>query len=193
LERVRIPVREPAPAERVDGVDLVHYELDGQLVGADLPQHRVDGGDLLHKLLLRRRAVDDMENEIGDERLLERRGEALHQLVRQAADEADSVGDEVAPSLLLEAAGRWIERLEQPVRTGAPRVGECIEECRLPGVRVPGERDGRRLRATPLLAANVALAAQLPQPLAQERDPAARKPPVRLELRFAWAAGPDSG
>ena len=42
-----IAVREAAPAERVDGVDLVHDELARQLVGTDLVQHGVDGRDLL--------------------------------------------------------------------------------------------------------------------------------------------------
>ena len=44
-----------------------------------------------------------MEHEVGDERLLERRGEALDELMRQPADEADRVGDEVAPPFVLEA------------------------------------------------------------------------------------------
>ena len=88
----------------VDRVDLVHDELDGQIVRPDLAQNRVDGGHLLDELLLGGRAVDDVQDEVGDERLLERRGEALDELVRQAPDEADGVGDEIAPSLLLEAA-----------------------------------------------------------------------------------------
>ena len=57
-----------------------------------------------------------MEDEIGHERLLERGGEPLHQLVRQAADEPDRVGDEVAASVVLEAARGRVERLEQAVR-----------------------------------------------------------------------------
>ena len=56
-----------------------------------------------------------MQDEVGDERLLERRREALDELVRQAADEADGVGDEVAAALVLEAARRRVERLEEPV------------------------------------------------------------------------------
>ena len=131
-----IAVREPAPAERVDRVDLVHDELDRELVGADLAQDGVDGGDLLDEPLLGRGPVDDVEHEVGDERLLERRGEALDELVRQAADEADGVGDEVAPALVLEAARRRVERLEQPVADGDARVGERVEERRLAGVRV---------------------------------------------------------
>ena len=56
-----------------------------------------------------------MQDQVGDERLLERRGEALDELVRQPADEADRVGDEVAPPVVLEPARGRVERLEEPV------------------------------------------------------------------------------
>ena len=78
-------------------------------------QHRVHCGDVLDELLFGRRAVDDVQHQVGDQRLLERRGEALHQLVRQPADEADGIGHEVAAALVLEAARRRIERLEQAI------------------------------------------------------------------------------
>ena len=94
---------------------------------------------------------------------------------------------------MLEAARRRIERLEQPVADRDARVGERVEERRLAGVRVAGERDGRRLGAPALLAPHVALAAELPQALAQQRDAAAREPPVGLELRLAGAAGAGAG
>src|SRR5207245_11558085 len=45
LQRVGVAVREAATAERVDRVDLVDDELDGQLLRTDLPQDRVDCGD----------------------------------------------------------------------------------------------------------------------------------------------------
>ena len=193
LQRVRVPIREPAPAECVHRVDLVDDELDGELVRADLPQDAVDGGDLLDEPLLGSRPVDDVKDEVGHERLLERRGEALDELVRQAADEADRIGDEVAPPLVLETARRRVDCLEQPVADGDAGVGERIEECRLAGVRVAGERHRGCFRTAPLLAPHVALAAQLAQPLAEDRDATARQAPVRLELRLARAAGADSG
>ena len=87
-----------------------------------------------------------MQDEVGDERLLERRREALDELVRQAADEADRVGDEVAAARRARSrassgrasrtAGRRPRRL---------RVGERVQERRLAGVRVAGERDRRRV------------------------------------------------
>src|SRR4051812_4635895 len=192
LQRVRVPVREPAPPQRVDGVDLVDHELDRQLGRADLPQDGVDGGDLLDEALLGGGSVDDVEHEIGDEGLLQRRGEALHELVRQTADEADGVGDEVAAALLLEAASDRVERLEQAVADGDPGVGQRVEERRLAGVRVAGERNGRRLRAPPLAAPDVALTAELLESLAQLGDAAAREAPVGLELRLAGAARADT-
>ena len=133
-----------------------------------------------------------MEHKIRHERLLERRRETLDELRRQAADEADGVGHEVAAALVLETARRGIERLEEPVADGDARVGERVEERRLAGVRVAGERDGRRLGAAALLAAHVALAAEALEPLLQERDPAAREAAVGLELRLAGAAGADA-
>ena len=171
---------------------MLSDELARQLVRADLVEDRVDGGDLLDEPLLGGGRVDDVEHEIGDERLLERRGEALDELVRQAPDEADGVGDEVAAALVLEAARRRVERLEQPVADGDAGVGERVEERRLAGVRVAGERDRRRLAAAALLAADVALAAEAPQPLAEQRDAAAREAAVGLELRLAGAARADA-
>ena len=56
-----------------------------------------------------------MQHDVGDERLLERRGEALDELVGQAADEADRVGDEVASAVVLVAPRRRVERLEETV------------------------------------------------------------------------------
>jgi hypothetical protein len=103
-------------------------------------------------------------------------------LVRQPADEADGVGHEIAPPLLLEATSHRIERLEQPVAHRDAGVGERVEERRLARVRVAGERHGGRLGALPLLAPDVALATQLPQSLAQLRDAAPCEPPVRHEL-----------
>ena len=66
--------------------------------------------------------VGDVQHEVGDERLLERRREPLDELRRQTADEADRVGDEVALSVVLERPRRRVERLEQPVVHGCVRA-----------------------------------------------------------------------
>jgi hypothetical protein len=53
-----------------------------------------------------------VQHQIGGQRLLERGCKALDELMRQAADEADRVGDEVAAALVLEPSRRRVERLE---------------------------------------------------------------------------------
>ena len=59
-----------------------------------------------------------MQDQVGVERLLERRGERVDQLVRQLADEADGVGEQVRAAADLERARRRVERVEEPL---APR------------------------------------------------------------------------
>ena len=115
LRRAREAVREAAAADLVDAVDLVQHELHRQLLGADLAEHLLDGAHHAVELVVVGRAVGDVQHDVGDERLLERGREPLDQLMRQAADEADRVGDEVAAPLVLEAARGRVERLEQAV------------------------------------------------------------------------------
>jgi succinyl-diaminopimelate desuccinylase len=193
LEGVRVAVREASAAEGIDGVDLVEHELDGELVGADLAQDAVDGRDLLHEALLGLRRVDDVEDQVGDERLLERGGEPLDQLVGQPAHKADRVGDQIAAPLVLEAARGRVERLEEPVADGDAGVREGVQERRLAGVRVAGQGHGWGLGAAAFFAAHVTLAAQPAQALLQKRDAAPREAAVGLELRLAGAPRPDAG
>ncbi len=133
-----------------------------------------------------------MDDQVGEQGLLERGGEALDQLVGQAPDEADRVGHEVAAAVLLERAGGRVKRLEQPVVHGHVRVRERIQEGRLAGVRVPGERDQRRDRGAPLLSLRLAAALEAAQALLEDGDPPPGEPPVGLELRLAGAPPPRS-
>ena len=112
---------------------------------------------LLDEPVLRLRRVGDVQDEVGDERLLERRGEAFDELMRQPADEADGVGDEVAAAVVLERARRRVERLEEAVLDGDVGVGQRVEQRRLADVRVARERDRRDRRARALLAPRRAL------------------------------------
>ena len=112
--------------------------------------------------------------------------------MRQAADEADRVGDEVLAAVVLEAARRRVEGLEETVVHRGAGAGEGVQERRLADVRVAGERDRRRLGAPPRLAAGRALLAELLQPRLEQGDPAARQAAVGLELRLAGAARPDA-
>ena len=102
-----------------------------------------------------------MQDEVGDERLLERGRKALDQLVGQPPDEADRVGDEVAPAVVLEPARRRVERLEEAVVDGDVGAGQGVQERGLADVRVAGERDRRRLRAPARLPPGLALLLQL--------------------------------
>jgi hypothetical protein len=133
-----------------------------------------------------------VEDEVGDGRLLERRREPLHELVREAANEADGVRDEVATPVVREGARRRIERLEEAVVDRGARVRERVQKRRLSGVRVPRERDHRRLTRPTRLALGVAPALELLELAAKDADPSPREPTVRLELRLAGSACPDS-
>ncbi len=95
--------------------------------------------------------------------------EPLDELMRQTADEADGVGDEVAPAVGLEAARRRVERLEEPVFDRDVGAGQGVQERRLADVRVARQRDRGRLGALPLLAPRRALALDRLQLAAQAR------------------------
>ncbi len=132
-----------------------------------------------------------MQDEVGRKRLLERRGEPLHQLVGKAPDETDRVRDEVAAPVVLETSRRRVERLEETVVHGHLCTGQRVEQGRLADVRVPGERHGRSLRLLPRLAPGRTLLAQLLEAALQHRDPPSREPTVGLQLALSGAAGPD--
>ena len=142
--------------------------------------------------ILRQRSVDHVQDEIRDERLLQRRRESLDELGRQPTDEPDGVRHEVALPVVLEPARGRVERLEEPVLDRHVGAGERVQERRLADVRVPGERNGRRSGAGSRLAARRAVRSQLAEPAPQLRDPAVREPAVGLELRLARAARADA-
>ncbi len=72
LRRAREPVRDTPARERIEEIDLVEDELDGHLAGADLGQHPLHRAHLLVHNVLGQRGVDDVEHEVGDERLFKR-------------------------------------------------------------------------------------------------------------------------
>ena len=158
LRRIGKAVRQAAPPERVDQVDLVQDDVDRQLPRSDLAQHVVDGVALAVLLVVGGGRVDHVQHHVGDQRLFQGRRETLDQLMGQPADEADGVGHEVAAPIGFEPAGRRVERLEEPVLDRDVGAGEGVQERRLADVRVPGEGDRRRLGALPLLAPRRALA-----------------------------------
>ena len=83
LKRARECVRESPPPELIEDVDLVQHELERDVVRADLRQERLDRLDRLPNRSSRKRGVRDVEHEVRDECLLERRGESLDQLGRR--------------------------------------------------------------------------------------------------------------
>ena len=153
---------------------------------------RLHRGDLAIALLLVGRGVGDVQDEVGEQRLLERRGERGHELVRQLAHEADRVGQEVRAPEVVVGARRRIERLEEAVGRRHLGAREHVQERRLADVRVARERHARHLVALAPAAHRRALLAQLAQATAQQRDARARQPAVGLELRLARASRADA-
>ena len=146
LERAREAILETLACLVVDAIDLVEHELDRQLACADLRQHALDGLHHQVDVSLVCRRVDDVQDEVGDQRLFQCGREALDELVRQPADEADGVGQEVPPALVLERPGGRVERLEEAVVDRRLCARERVQQRRLADVGVAGEGDGRRLR-----------------------------------------------
>ena len=111
-----MPVRELGAAVVVDQIGLRQHEHAAAPRRAPIScstsstarGHR-------HELLLGHRGVDDVEDQVGQARLLERRAERVDQLVGQLADEADGVGQQIVAPARAQHAGRRIERVEQPV------------------------------------------------------------------------------
>jgi succinyldiaminopimelate transaminase len=191
LHRVREAIRKPASLQGIHRVDLVDHDLERQFSGSDVVQDSRHGVCLFLEELVRCRPIDDVQDQVCDERLLERGGEALDELGRQAPDETDRVRDQIPAPFVLEPTRGRIERFEEAVvhRHVGPR--QRVEQRRLADVRVAGERNRRCLGPLPLLSPYVALLAEVLQPAAEERDPAPRDAAVALELGLTWAPRPD--
>jgi succinyl-diaminopimelate desuccinylase len=191
-ERARVRVLDAPPAERIERLHLVQHELHRNVVGSDLAEDAGHGGDRLRELFFGQRRVRNVQDEVGHERLLERGRETFHQLSRQAADEADRVGDEVALPVVLECARGRVEGLEKTVVDGGVRAGERVQEGRLADVRIAGERDRGSRCAQPLLATGRPLTLQPTEAPLEERDTRARDTAVGLQLCLARPSGPHS-
>src|SRR6185295_19279363 len=84
------------------------------------------------------------------------------------------------------AAQLGVEGREQAVLGERARAGQSVEEGRLAGVGIAGERDfGRSVAAAPL---HLASALDLLEILLEALDAVAQQAAVRLELLFALAA-----
>ena len=189
---VRVAEAQLLAALFVDPVGLVEHEQPGPLARSDLVEDVVDRAQHQDHLVLVHRGVDDVDDQVGEARLLERRAERVDELVGQLADEADRVGQEIRTAVEAHRAGVRVERVEQPVAHTDGRARERVEQRRLAGVRVAGERDLRQVAALALGAHDRARALHVAQLAPQRRDPVAREAAVGLELGLARAAGPDA-
>ncbi len=87
LRGVGKAVREAPATHFVDSVDLVQHELDGERLRPDLLKHVLDGAHHLVEPFLADGGVSHVEHHVGHERLFQRRGEALDELMREPAEE----------------------------------------------------------------------------------------------------------
>ena len=92
----------------------------------------------------------------------------------------------------LQRARRRVQRVEQAVADADLGAGQRVEQRRLAGVGVAGQRDARQVRALALGALGGARGLDLVQAAAQDRDAVARQPAVGLDLRLARASGADA-
>ena len=133
-----------------------------------------------------------MHDQVGPQRLLERGREGLHELVGQLADEADGVGEQVGAPRDLERARGGVERVEEPVAHAHLGAGQRVEQRRLAGVGVAGQRHRGQARALALAAHRVARAARVDEPALERGDAVARQAAVGLDLGLARSAGADA-
>ena len=190
--RVRVAEGELAAALVVEDVGLVEDEHARRVAGVDLLQDVLDGLGHRDELLLGRRGVDDVQDQVGEPRLLQRGGERVHELMRELADEADGVGHQERAAVQAQRARRRVQRVEQAVADADLGAGQRVEQRRLAGVRVAGERDVGQVRALALGALGRARGLHLLQAALEDRDPVAREAAVGLDLGLARAARADA-
>jgi hypothetical protein len=188
---VRVLERELPPVLFVEQVNLVHDEQAGSRAGPDLLQDRVRRSDRVGPLGVGLRAIHHVENEVGEDRLLEGGLEGLNELMRQLANEPDRVGEQIPATLVLEGPRCRVQRVEEPLPHAHASAGESVQEGRLAGVRVTGEGDRRQCRPLAAGSHHGAVSLHTPQLAPQGGDPVAREAAVGLDLGLAGASGPD--
>ncbi len=133
-----------------------------------------------------------MQQQVGDARLLQGRLERLDQLVWQLADEPDRVGDQIATPGVLVGPGGRVEGVKQPLSDAHAGSGERVEQRRLAGVRIAGERHRRHRRRLSPGAHHAPISLHADEPAAQRGDPVAGEAAIGLDLRLARTPGPDA-
>ena len=84
-----------------------------------------------------------MDDQVGEHGLLQRRLERLDELVRELADEADRVGDQVSAAAVAVGARGRVEGVEEPLPHPSPGSRERVQQGRLARVGVAGEGHDR--------------------------------------------------
>ena len=86
-----------------------------------------------------------MEKNIRVLKLLQRRFKRLHQVGRQFADKADSIGEE---NLLTRGEGKtsggWVKCIEKPVIGRDRRLGQCVKQRGLARIGISDECHERK-------------------------------------------------
>ena len=130
-----------------------------------------------------------MKDDVGFLDLVQRGAERLDQLVRQAGDEADGIGDDRRPSAgQLQPPQGGVEGGEQHVLRHHRGAGKAVEQGRLAGVGVAHQGDGRERHAAARAAGQGAGAPHLFQLSLQPRNLLCNQSPVGFDLGFAGAA-----
>src|SRR3954471_15599123 len=87
-----MPERQLAALLGIQEIDLVHHQQPRGGIGTDLAKNGVRGGDRGRPLLLRLRAIYDVQDHVGEDRCLQGGLERLDEGMRKLADETDGVG-----------------------------------------------------------------------------------------------------
>ena len=176
--------------KRILAVGLVHDVEDRDSAGTEVLQ--CPRSDVHMHLVVRVRAVDDLEYKVCIDRLLERRAESVDEVVRQTVDEADGIRQQ---EIAMVARGNFpdggVEGREQHVlhhhlfffiRTA--RLDEVVHKRGLAGVRVADECDLRDAGSLALATLGIAVLRNLAQLLPKLGHILLDTTTVELDLRL---------
>ena len=184
--------RQLAPALLVDRVGLVEHEQARLVAGADLLEHVLDGA---------RHRDSSSSGALASTTCSSRSARCVSSSVAPNASTSWCGSLRMKPTVSVMQVGaavepqrarRRVERVEEAVADADLGAGQRVEQRRLAGVRVAGERHGRQVRALALGALRRACRADVVELAAQRRDAVARQAAVGLDLRLARAAGADA-
>ena len=133
--------------------------------------------------------VPHMHDDIGLGNLFQRRAKGRDKMGRQVGDKTDGIREDcLSARWQIEAPHRRVERREQQVFSGDLRARQAIEQRRLPGIRIPDQRNDRVGNAPTRLAMQRAGTFDLIQLPAQPGNALADQPAVDFELALTRSA-----